>query len=223
MQARSKSKTMSENSGQDLRPPTVIESMTPQEAGAELARMTAAYRPPAPPLTAQPSTPEQAAHLASQITSDPKWVSEYLNGSKRHAAQLNEALALAETGDMQPETLIEVVNAVDNPSALRRSHYEGLMEGLRDQGLPEKAEQYIRDFDAGRETFQPSEGDGVAFKKAFDRLMKDPAVQRKYLEGVIDEDTNKANNLLRVVALAAPDGQPVSAEGIEILTRLGLR
>jgi hypothetical protein len=211
---------VAENSGQDMRPPTAIEQMTPQEAGAELARMTAAYRPPTPPLTAQPSTPEQAAHLASQITSDPKWVSEYLNGSKRHANQLNEALALAETGDLRPEGLIEVVNAVDNPSALRRRDYETAIDGLN---LPERAEKYVRDFDAGRETYQPTQGDGVAFKKALDRFLKDPATQKKYLDGDI-EVTNKVNNLNRVVALASQvDGQPVSDEGVEILTKLGLR
>ena len=211
---------MAENSGQDLRPPTAIEQMTPQEAGAELARMTAAFRPSAPPVTAQPTTPEQAAHLAAQITSDPKWVAEYLNGSKRHAAQLNEALALAETGDMQPETLIEVVNAVDNPSALRKRDYEGLMGAL---DLPEKAEAFIRASDAGLTDYAPTQGDGIAFKRAFDRLMTAPAVRTKYLDGVIDEVTNKAKNLLRVVALAAPDGQPVSDEGVKILTKLGLR
>jgi hypothetical protein len=211
---------MAENDGLDMRPPTAIELMTRAEAGAELDRMKAAHRPSAPPLTAQPSTPEQAAHLAAQLQSDPKWVAEYLNGSKRHAAQLNDALALAATGDMQPETLIEVVNAVDNPSALRKRDYEGLMGAL---DLPEKAEAFIRASDAGLTDYAPTEGDGVAFKKAFDRMMKDPAVRTKYLEGTIDEDTNKAKNLLRVVALAAPDGQPVSNEGVEILTKLGLR
>src|ERR1700737_477570 len=118
---------MAENDGMDLRPPTAIDLMTPAQAGAELDRLKAASRPPAPPLTAQPSTPEQAAHLAAQLQSDPKWVEEYLNGSKPHRAQLNDALALAATGDMQPEGLIEVVNAVDNPSALRKRDYEGLM------------------------------------------------------------------------------------------------
>jgi hypothetical protein len=210
---------VAENDGLDMRPPTAVEQMTPQQATEELARMTAAFRPLAPPVTAQPTTPEQAAHLAAQLQSDPKWVAEYLNGSKRHAAQLNEALALAETGDMQPEALIEVVNAVDNPSALRKRDYEGLMGAL---DLPEKAEAFIRASDAGLTDYAPTEGDGVAFKKAVERYTKDPTVRQKYLDGDL-EVTAKINNLNRVVALAAPDGQPVSDEGVKILTKLGLR
>jgi hypothetical protein len=220
---------MAQNDGMDLRPPSDIDQMTSAQAGQKLAEMKVEFdrannpAPPAPlPSGAPALTPAQAAARVSQLMANPKFVDEYLAGSASKVREVNELMELAASGDFHPDTLIEVVNAVDNPSALRRSHYEGLMDGLRGQGLPEKAEQYIRDFDAGRETFQPSEGDGVAFKKAFDRFLKDPAMQKKYLDGDV-EVTNKANNLLRVVALAAPDGQPVSAEGVEILTKLGLR
>jgi hypothetical protein len=71
--------------------------------------------------------------------------------------------------------------------------------------------------------YAPTQGDGIAFKQALDRLLRDPAVGAKYLAGDI-EVTNKVNNLNRVVALASQvDGQPVSDEGVEILTKLGLR
>jgi hypothetical protein len=211
--------------GQDLRPPSEVESMSPQQATLELKKLEEAYRAqPAPAATTGSSptatTPQQAAARLAQLQADPKWVDKFLAGSgqaQREFAQLSEL-----AGDAAPDGLIEVVNAVDNPSALRRRDYETAIDGLRDQGLNERAENFIRASDRGLTDYLPTEGDGRAFKIAFDRLMKDPAVQKKYLDGDV-EVTNKANAMLRVVALAAPDGQPVTDEAVQFLEKLGLR
>jgi hypothetical protein len=216
---------MAENDGLDTRPPSEVEQMTPAAATAELKRLEEAYRaqpaPPAPPVSgASAMTPAQAAARLAQLQADPKWVDKFLAGSgplQREFAQLSEL-----AGDATPDGLIEVVNAVDNPSALRRRDYEGLLDGLREQGMNEKAEAFIRASDAGLTDYLPSQGDGIAFKRALDRLLKDPAVGQRYLAGDI-ATVNQINNMNRVIALAAPDGQPVSNEGVEILTKLGLR
>jgi hypothetical protein len=219
---------VAENDGMDLRPPSDIDQMTSAAAGQKLVEMKIEFdrlNSPAPlapsPSGASALTPAQAAARLAQLQSDPKWVDKFLAGSgqaQREFAQLSEL-----AGDATPDGLIEVVNAVDNPSALRRSHYEGLLDGLRDNGaLPASREKYIRDFDAGRTDFQPSQGDGRAFGPAADRLLRDPTIRDKYLSGDL-EVTAKINNLKSIEALAAPDGQPVSDEGVEILTKLGLR
>jgi hypothetical protein len=217
---------MAQNDGMDLRPPTDVEQMSPQQATLELKKLEEAYRAqPAPVATTVSSptatTPQQAAERLAQLQADPKWVDKFLAGSgqaQREFAQLSEL-----AGDATPDGLIEVVNAVDNPSALRRSHYEGLMDGLRDQGLNERAETFLRTSDAGLTDYAPTQGDGIAFKQALDRLLKDPAVRQKYLDGDI-EVTNKVNSMNRVVALASQvDGQPVTDEAVGFLTKLGLR
>jgi hypothetical protein len=221
---------VAENDGMDLRSPSDIDQLSSTAAGQKLAELKAEYdraNNPAPPAAlpagAPAQTPAQAAARLTQLTANPKFVDEYLAGSASKVREVNELMELAASGDFQPDNLIEVVNAVDNPSALRRSHYEGLLDGLRDNGaLPASREKYIRDFDAGRTDFVPSQGDGRAFGAAADRLLRDPTIRDKYLSGDL-EVTAKINNLKSIEALAALDGQPISNEGVEILTKLGLR
>jgi hypothetical protein len=214
------------NSGQDLRPPTEVEQMSPQQATLELKKLEEAYRAqPAPAATAGSSptatTPAQAAARLAQLQADPKWVDRFLAGGgqqQREFAQLSEL-----AGDAAPDGLIEVVDGITNPSALSRAAYSALMDGLRDQGLPDRAETFLRASDAGLTDYTPTQGDGIAFKQALDRLLRDPAVRQKYLDGDI-EVTAKVNNMNRVVALASQvDGQPVTAEAVQFLEKLGLR
>jgi len=205
---------MAQNDGMDLRPPTDVEQMSPQQATLELKKLEEAYRAqPAPAATTGSSptatTPAQAAQRLAQLQADPKWVDKFLAGSgqaQREFAQLSEL-----AGDAAPDGLIEVVNGVDNPSALRRRDYEGLMDGLREQGMNDKAEAFLRASDAGLTDYTPTQGDGIAFKQALDRLLKDPAVRQKYLDGDI-EVTAKVNNMNRV-----------TAEAVQFLEKLGLR
>ena len=202
--------------------------MTSAQAGQKLAELKVEFdraNTPAPPAPvssgASAMTPAQAAARLHQLQADPKWVDKFLAGSgqaQREFAQLSEL-----AGDAAPDGLIEVVNGVDNPSALRRRDYEGLMDGLREQGMNDKAEAFLRASDAGLTDYTPTQGDGIAFKQALDRLLKDPAVRQKYLDGDI-EVTAKVNNMNRVVALASQvDGQPVTAEAVQFLEKLGLR
>jgi hypothetical protein len=205
-------------------------TMSPDQATAALAQKTAEYRAaqapadavPPPPAGTPATTPAQAAARLAQLRADPAWRDKVLTGSAKQAREFQELTTLAASGDATTDVLIETVDAVSNPSALSRAAYAALIDGLRSQGLPEVSEQYIRDFDAGRTDYAPSEGDGLAFKQALDRLLRDPAVRTAYLAGNI-ETTAKVNNLNRVVALAAQDGRPVTSEAITILTKLGLR
>ena len=106
--------------------------------------------------------------------------------------------------------------------ALRCSHYEGLLDGLRENNnLPAITEQYIRDVDAGLRSDAPSEGDGLLFKEAKERWLRDPAVRARYLAGDL-ATVRQLNNMNRVVALAAEDGQPASEQAFKILKDLGL-
>jgi hypothetical protein len=211
--------------GQDLSDPGVWNYTFAQSAQA-LAEIGRADRP-APPSAVSDhivTTPQQARARLAQKQADPNWQKAFLAGSAREGREFSELSELAisdDSGDAPPD-LIEVVDSISDPHALSRAAYNGLMDGLREQGLNERAENYIRARDAGLTDFVPTQGDGVAFQAAFERLTRDPEVRSKYLRGDIATQ-NQINDLRRVVAYAAQDGQPVSAEAVEILTRLGLR
>jgi hypothetical protein len=220
---------MAENSGMDLRPPSDVEQMTSAQAGQKLAELKVEFdraNSPAPAAPLSPGasalTPAQAAARLAQLQSDPKWVEKFLDGSgqeKREFAQLSEI-----AGDATPDAPFETVDAVSNPSALSRAAYSALMDGLRDQGLPDRAETFIRASDAGLTDYTPTQGDGIAFQRALDRYLKDPVKQKQYLDGSNIEVTATVNNLSRVVALASQvDGRPVTDEAVQFLTKLGLR
>ena len=217
--------------GQDLRAPTAIEQMTPAQATAALVQKTADYRAaqasaagavPPPPAGVSASTPGQAAARLAQLKSDPAWRGKVLTGSAVQVQEFQNLVALAASGDELPDTGIEFVDAVSDRNALRRSHYEGMLDGLREtNNLPHITEQYLRDVDAGLRDDAPTEGDGLVFKEAKERWLRDPAVRTKYLAG--DTATvRQLNNMNRVVALAAQDGQPASDQAIKILQGLGL-
>ena len=59
------------------------------------------------------------------------------------------------------------------------------------------------------------------FKEAKERWLSDPGRARKYLAGDF-ATVRQVNNMNRVVALAAQDGQPASEQAIKILQSLGL-
>jgi hypothetical protein len=219
---------MAENSGMDLRPPSEVEQMTSAQAGQKLAELKVEFdraNSPAPPAPLSSGTsamtPAQAAARLAQLQADPKWVDRFLAGSgaqQREFAQLSEL-----AGDAAPDGLVEVVDGITNPSALSRAAYAALMDGLREQGLPDRAETFLRASDAGLTDYVPTQGDGIAFKNAVTRYLKDPVVQKKYLDGDI-EVTAKVNNMNRVVALASQvDGRPVTDEAVKFLEKLGLR
>jgi hypothetical protein len=211
--------------------PTDVYTMTPEQAGARLAEIGAQYKAAqtpadavAPPPPGTPATtPAQAAARLAQLRADPQWRTRVLTGSPTQVREFQQLTALAASHDEAPDVMFETVDAVSNPSALRRSDYETALDGLRENNnLPAITEQYLRDVDAGLRSDAPTEGDGLVFKEAKERWLRDPAVRAKYLAG--DTATvRQLNNMNRVVALAAQDGQPASDLAIKILTDLGLR
>jgi len=198
--------------------PQDVFTMTPAEANAELARMTEAYRGPAP--TGTPTTPAAAAARLNSLTTDKAWSERITKGDAATMAEYRNLTELASKGD--GTVGIETVDSISDPHALPRAGYETLIDGLREGGLPEIAEQQIRDLDSGKGE-RPTAGDGVAAKAALARLTKDPAFGKKYLEGEVDA-TNLVNGLDRIISFAAEDdGKRATAPFLAFLQGRGLR
>src|SRR5262249_45774712 len=149
---------------------------TSQEATAELARLTEAYR--GSPLPTTPTTGAEAARLLESRMADPKWAERVTKGDGPAVAEFNKLSEQARSGDARPNMLVETVDAISDPNALPRAGYETMMEGLRESGLHQESELFIRDLDAGKPTKLPTAGDGAACRQALDRLMKDPEFAR---------------------------------------------
>jgi hypothetical protein len=185
---------------------------TPTNAAAELV--------PASPAGA-PSTPAEAAARLRQIEADPKWREGFLNGSPQMRAEFETLTQLAAAGDTDDLSIV-TVDAVSDPNALSRTAYSGLIDGLREGGLPARAETYIRDLDSGRRTDRPTAGDGLACRQILDRLTDDAEWRQRVLNG--DIRANDVRNMLaRIIAYAAADDRPITPETHRMLTELGLR
>jgi hypothetical protein len=172
-------------------------------------------------IPATPLTPAAAAARLRQMEADPKWREGLLSGAPQIRDEFEALTKIAAAGDGSPD-LIETVDAVTDPHALPRAAYAGLIDGLREQGLPQGAEQYMRDIDAGRRTDRPTAGDGAACKQALDRLIADVGWRQRYESGDIGA-RNLAATLSRVIAYAAADDRPITAETDRALISLGLR
>jgi hypothetical protein len=193
--------------GQDLGDPGTF-ALSPEAATQKLQEMTAQYHGVAP------ETPQNAAEAKARLQAlahDSKWYDAYLRGSQQHRAEFDRLTGLVAGSDESPNDLIETVDSVTDPHALPRAAYNGLIDGLRDGGLPDTAEQYIRELDQGIRDDRPTQGDGLVCKEMIDRLLKDPSFREKYLAGEIGA-VNTLNALNRIVSYAADDGRPLSAE-----------
>ena len=104
---------------------------------------------------------------------------------------------------------------------MSRAAYNGLIEGLRANGLPDSAEKHIRELDAGIRTDLPTTGDGRACQQAKDRLMKDPEFARKVLSNDLQANAMLAD-LNRLIVYAADDGKPASEYVLKKLADRGL-
>jgi hypothetical protein len=193
-----------DGTGQDLGDPGVY-AMTPEQATTKLDEMTAAYRGGAPE---NPQTAAEATARLQALTNDPKFVDRLLRGNPQARAELDRLTTLVANLDETPSGDIETVTG---PYALRRAHYEGMIDGLRDGGLPDTAEQYIRELDAGLREDRPTQGDGHACQQMIDRLLKDAGFREKYLAGDIAA-VNNINALARIVSYAADDGKTLSED-----------
>ncbi len=193
-------------------------TLPPEAASAELAKMTEAYR--GGPAPSAPTNAAEAAQLLESRMADPKWSERVTKGDGPAVAEFNRLSEQARHSTS--DTTIETVDAVSDPSALSRAAYDTMIDGLREQGLPESGEQYIRDLDTGKRTDRPTAGDAAACRQALDRLTKDGDFARKVLAG--DPAANALRSKLgNVVALAADDGKPISPEVVKTLEALGLR
>src|SRR5262245_46472327 len=116
-------------------------------------------------------TPPEAAARLQELSADKAWSERLTRGDAAARREFEQLTERAQVGDVAPE--IETVDAVSDLHALPRAAYSGLIDGLREQGLPETAEQYMRDIDAGRRTDRPTAGDGLACQQALNRLTAD--------------------------------------------------
>jgi hypothetical protein len=176
---------------------------------------------PGPPPTMHTDiTPTQARAWLAALKSDPEWANKLLAGSPTHRRTFENLVAAQ--GDVVPDG-VEAADSLSDRDALRRTDYESGIASLREDGaLPASSEEYLRARDAGLTDYAPTQGDGAAFRAGLDRYLKNPETRAKYLAGDL-EVSAQVHNMLRVVAMAAQDSQPVTKEGIEILTKLGLR
>jgi hypothetical protein len=180
--------------------------------------MAEAYR--GGPIPTAPTNAAEAARLLESRMADPKWSERVTKGDGPAVAEFNRLSEQARHST--PDTAIETVDAVGDPNAVSRAAYDTMLDGLREQGLPESGEQYIRDLDSGKRTDRPTAGDGAACRQALDRLTRDADFARKVLAG--DSAASALRTKLgNVVALAADDGKPISTEVAKTLEALGLR
>jgi hypothetical protein len=185
----------------------------------DLPTNAAADLVPAPAGT--PSTAAEAAARLRQIEADSRWRDGFLSGSPQHRAEFEALTTLVANGDTNDLSIV-TVDAVSDPNALSRTAYNGLIDGLRDHGLPDRAEGYIRDIDSGRRLDRPTAGDGLACRQILDRLTNDAEWRQRVLNG--DIRANDVRNMLaRIIAYAADDNKPITPETHQMLAGLGLR
>jgi hypothetical protein len=189
------------------------------EATLKLNEMAAAFRG-APPSD-KPTTPAQAQARLSVLTADKAWADRLAKSDVAVRREFTELTAqVANSTEALGGTELEVVDSISDPNAMTRDRYDGLLEGLRESGMPESGEKYVRDLDAGTRTDRPTAGDGAAAQAAVNRLTKDPEWAKKVLAG------DMAANALRtrlgnVIALAGDDGKAVTPEVSKWLAGLG--
>lgn len=194
-------------------------AMSGAEAGAALAKMTAEFRG-APPSD-KPTTPAKAQSRLNQLTADKAWADRLAKGDVAARREFTELTAqVANSAGPLGGTELEVVKLISDPNRMPKERYDGLLEGLREQGMPESGEKYVRDLDSGVRADRPTAGDGAACKLALDRLTRDPEWARKVLAN------DPAANALRTrlgatIALAGDDGKPVTPEVAKWLAGLG--
>jgi len=195
-------------------------SMTPAQAGATLSAMSAATRGTPPPTT--PTTGAEASARLNELHANADWAQKFLNGDVAARAEFDALTSLVANGTGGYETLIETVNAIDDPMATTKARYESLFEPLREQGLPETAEQYMRDLDAGIRTDRPTAGDAEACQRMLDRLSADGEWRQKFFGGDI-KAADLFNGLTRITAYAAGTDKSVSPNVRALLDKIGLR
>src|SRR5262245_43858162 len=132
---------------------TMTDDLPTNAAAAELV----------PNQSITPTTSAEASARLAQLQADPAWRQGLLSGGAEQRAEFQRLTELAAGGD---GPLGEVVDGISDPHAVSRDTYAAMFDGLRAQGLPASAEQYMRDLDAGRRADRPTAGDGAACQQA---------------------------------------------------------
>jgi hypothetical protein len=206
------------NDGQDLGEAGTF-ALSPEAATAKLAELTAAYKGTAPET---PTNAGEAKARLQTLSHDAKWYQRFITGNPTARAEFTKLTEMVANSDESPSDYIETVDSVTDPHALPRTAYNGLIDALRDGGLPADAETYMRELDAGLREDRPTQGDGAACKQTIDRLLKDAGFRQKYLSGDIAA-VNNINALNRIIAYAANDGQPLSDDVMKQLETIRAR
>jgi hypothetical protein len=192
--------------GQDLQPAGDF-SLTPEQASAKLAEMGAAYK------GATPETPKDATAARARIdalSNSPEFYSKLMKGSvqaRKEWDHLNQLIANDAGG---PTGIIETVDAISDPSALRAAAREALFDGLQASGLPDSGVDYVEGLDRGERADRPTEGDGVAAREILERLSKNSRWHDRIFKEQDPAAIEAMTRLSSVVALAAQDGEPVT-------------
>jgi hypothetical protein len=166
----------------------------------------------------------QARERLNQIYGDKNLKEQLLTGAPgltKEWHQLNQIVVAANESPQQEQSF--PIETTAGPDSLTRRERAVAIDGLRQNtALPYESEQYLNDLDSGARTDRPTEGDAVLMRQVRDQYFRDPSNRQAFLAGDL-----KATRLMgafnRVIALAAPDGQPASEEAHNILHRLGLR
>jgi hypothetical protein len=202
--------------GQDLQPAGDF-SLTPEQASAKLAEMGAAYK------GVVPETPKDATAARARIdalSNSPEFYSKLMKGSVEARAEWARLNLLIANDAGGPTGIIETVDAISDPSALRASAREAMFDGLQASGLPDSAVDYVEGLDRGEIDFRPSEGDGVAAKEILDRLSKNSRWHDRIFREQDPAAIEAMTRLSSVVALAALDGEPVTEVVSRYITNL---
>jgi hypothetical protein len=167
-------------------------------------------------------TPAQAKERLAQFHDDPKLRDAVLSGQPallREWRELNRVVV--EAGSSTPTGHVETTDSVSDPNAVTRREYAGLIDVMRDQGMPDRLEAWLGEIEAGRGEV-PSEGDGVVAHKVWNQLIKNPEYRAKVLNS--DPQALQTKMLLSTLkAFAARDGKPISPVIADWLQRHGLR
>jgi hypothetical protein len=157
-----------------------ITAMTPAEAGAHLAAMTAEYvATTAPPAVATPSNATEARARLSQLASDKNWATAYLNGDTAARQEFDSVTKLISTGsdaDMSLAGVLPEAHVDFGPGASLRDQV-ATVPVLRQMGIGDDAIRQLL------EDMPVSQGEHQLAEQWRHQHMKDADWTKRWLAG----------------------------------------
>lgn len=181
---------MPDNSGSGR--PSLGEMLAANTAAATAASAAAVSTAvPANPVI--PTTATEAATRLAEIKADPKWRTEYLGGSVRHAKEMRDLQAVVNADKSRDPQAEMAVNGILYDGIQPSGHLAkvGTAEMLRAVGADDAV---VRQVLAGEPV---SASEHAAASAARARLMKDHDFTAKYLAG--DGESRRALTMLNIV------------------------